>query len=113
METNVIIPTKTNPVFTASSDYFGNIETSFYKRALVEITETTKTSIPVFAIKYTEAISLLHEWLIERGKEELLQDGKSIYTIYMVDGTIDKKWDEVKHLPVYKISAKKAIKYLF
>lgn len=113
MESNVIIPTKSNPVFTASSDYFGNIETSIYKNALVELTEKSHTSIPVFAIKYTEAISLLHEWLIERGREQLLQDGKSIYTIYMVDGTLDKKWDEAKHLPVYKISAKKAIKYLF
>lgn len=106
METsNYIIPTKKYPVYIAECDYFGYIETSYYKNSNVN-----GSICSTFELRYKDAVNKLHEWIIE-GKDILNEYPKCKFNIYLVDGTMDKYG--TKRKKVYTISAVKAKKLLF
>ena len=103
---NYIIPTKKNPVYTAECDYFGYIETEFYKDLFVN-----NSYCSTFALNYKDAVNKLHEWIIDN-KNILNEYPKCKFNISLVDGTIDK-YNNKKEKKVYTISAIKAKKLLF
>lgn len=106
-----IIPTKKSPVFVVSHDYIGYIERSLYKRWFVQKNEQGGGLCgETFATFYTHAIEYLHEYIIEN-PEVVTNYPKATITIFAIDGSKDKN-GEVIYTPVYKITAKKAIKYI-
>lgn len=103
---NYIIPTKKNPVYTAECDYFGYIETRFYKDLIVN-----NSICSTFELNYKNAVNKLHEWIIDN-KNVLNEYPKCKFNIELIDGTINK-YNGTKRKKVYTISANKAKKLLF
>ena len=100
-----IIPTKKEPIFKAMNDYFGYLENGIYKNALF-----TDCLTSVFALTYSEAITRLHEYIIEN--PHLVDEmPKSKWEITVLDGTFDKHGERVAKV-VYSISSAKAKKYI-
>lgn len=105
-ELDYIIPTKQNPVFQATCDYFGSIELPMYKNALIGNTTTA-----TFALDYIESVARLHEWLKEN--EWLMKENpKATYEIFSMDGSVDK-YGEIVRFRVYSISTWKAKKFIW
>lgn len=106
-----IIPTKESPVFTAVCDWFGYIEDSPYKDYFIEMNGATGGCVGrTFATRYADAITRLHEWIVEN--KQVLEDWpKCKFEIRAVDGSYDK-WEQVQDKVVYTITASKARKYL-
>ena len=97
---NCITPTKENPVFAADCSVFGYIDGPF-KRSTIN-----NCGIYTFALDFTNAINDLHEW-IKSCEKDLLEEKKCSFSIYLVDGSLDK-YGEIKLNKVYTISSKKA-----
>jgi len=110
MEATHITPTKENPVFIANCDWFGNIG-GIYKDYLID-TDKIQTCGQTFALSYSDAINKLHEW-IKENTETLEAYPKCKFEIFLIDGTIDTKWNLPKQRKVYTISAKNAKAWLF
>jgi hypothetical protein len=109
-EEEYIRPTKDNPVFVASCDYFGYIEESTWKDYLVETSRGDSVG-RTFALHYKQAVNRLHEW-IQENPEVLASYPKCKFDILLVDGTYDK-FDSAIQKKVYTISATKAKQLLF
>ena len=105
-----ITPTKSRPVFTATNNWFGRIETSLYKDWEVRMPDKSILCGCTFATTYADAITRLHEWIIENSFI-VKEYPKAIFSIEAIDGSFDKH-GEVKYKVVYQISAAKAKKYL-
>lgn len=106
METSkYITPTKKNPIFTAECDFFGYIETKYYKDFVVD-----NSYCATFALYYKDAVNKLHEWIIDNEKILSLYP-KCKFNIYLIDGTMGKYGK--KEEKVYTIRASKAKKLLF
>ena len=103
-----ITPTKQSPVFTAYSDYFGVLERSTYKRALI-----SDCTYCVFATSYIDAVNELHEW-IKNDYEWMAKEIKSNhkFEIYIMDGSVDKYGDAIQK-SVYSISIAKCKKLIW
>lgn len=98
-----ITPTKKSPVFTANCTYTGFFEGAYKMWSIGDTAGAT------FALSYTDAISKLHELIIEY--KHLIEDyPKCKFEIEMIDGTI--KEGQVAFKKVYSISASKAKKFL-
>lgn len=109
--TDYITPTKQSPVFVAECDYFGFIEEGFYKDYCIESNNCSHCGA-TFELHYTDAIISLHKWIKEH-RYVLDEYPKCNFNIYLVDGTMNTKWDQQKETKVYSISAKKAKQLLF
>ncbi len=105
IHTDYIIPTKENPSFHASCDYFGIIDGP-YKAAFVG-----KCTTSTFALKYTQAINDLHDWIVKNA-HVIDYYPKSRFTIFMMPGTVNKNGDSVQKV-VYSLSAANAKLLLF
>ena len=105
-----ITPTKKNPIFIASCDYFGYIEESTCKEYLVN-TPDGGTIGRTFALHYKEAINRLHEW-IQENPEVLKSYPKCKFTVSLVNGTYDRFNSPVQK-KLYTLSASKAKQLLF
>ncbi len=111
METqHYITPTKKQPIFAACNDYFGYIEPGIYKPFKIETPHGISCGYSVMGLSYADAVNNLHDW-IKNNAYTAICDPKSTYTLYMVDGRVDKH-GEVIYKPLYKISAKNAIKFI-
>ena len=100
-----IIPTKTEPVFSAECDYFGTID-GMYKDWLI-------TSINVcgstFGINFTDSVTSLHIWL-QDNPDVIKMYPKAKFSIDVIDGSL--KNGEYVRKTVYSITASKAKKYV-
>ena len=106
-EPEYIIPTKKNPVFSASCDWFGRIEENFYKMWNIPGINLVGNT---FSTDFADAVTRLHEW-IKENKHVLNEYPKSKFTIDVIDGSFNKFGDYSSKV-VYTISAAKAKKYI-
>ena len=108
--TDYIRPTKANPIFIAECNYFGFIEDGNLWKEYEMETRDGLTGGYTWEIYYEKAIIRLHNWLKEN-KEAITEYPKAKYTIYLLDGSLDKR-GERKLEKVYEITTKKAIQLL-
>jgi len=115
-ETNKNMKNKKYPerIFLAECNYFGFIEGLVsWKDCEYEDTDGTISVVTPFAIKFSEAVNDLHEWLLtENGRWAIKEYPKAKFNIYAVNGSQDKH-GSIYHDRVYSISSRKAKKLLF
>lgn len=104
-----ITPTKEDPIFVAQCDYIGRIERSLYKESRVDAGEYV-SCMNTFSLSYTDGITALHEW-IQENSWTVKEYPKCKFILAMVDGSLNK-YEEVKEVTVYSISASKAKKLI-
>lgn len=110
-EKEYITPTKDNPVFIAHCDYWGYIEENFYKEWEIK-NENGWIIGRTYALSLDKAIANLHEFIKEyfsSGKSSL--PGKAKFSIAMIDGTWNEKYNERKEYKCYEISVNQARKF--
>jgi len=98
---NSIIPTKDNPTFIASCNWFGHIE-GIYKETQVVTCEGT-SCMPTFATTFADAIKNLLEYAKEE-KEFLLEEKNTKLFIELVDGSYGE-YGEVKFKKVFTLTS--------
>lgn len=106
-----ITPTKESPVFSAECNYFGYIEEARYKDYCIHTDKDNCDHLGrTWALDFTSAIVRLHEW-IRYNADVLTEYPKCKFTIFLLDGSVDKYGDPV-HYPVYSITAKNCKRFL-
>ena len=111
METNNYIQIKKgSKVFIACNDYFGFFGSGIYKMWNVKNGENSHYG-ETFALNFKEAVNMLHEY-IQENEYMIKEYPKTKYSIYMIDGTMNK-YGEVNFKEVYSITTAKAKKLLF
>ncbi len=115
LDNSYITPTKDSPIFMAECDHFGYLSQSIhYKDSVIECADDNSGAcLNTFALSYESAIKYLHDYLCsEDGQWAMKEYPKAKFSIYLIDGSQDKRLGRYKTQKVYTISSKKATQLL-
>lgn len=107
MENEYIIPTKENPVFTCTNNYWGYTECYTWKGWRIMNEEGGSIGGDTWSVRLDLAISSLFDY-IKENREDIPEESK--FEIEMIDGRVDK-WGDPIRTKVYSISMKQAKKF--